>query len=37
MDPEPDAIKELINKALEECNDPNLLTLVYELLIYEGN
>ena len=35
MDPEPSALKELITLALEECNDPKLLTLIYGLLIYE--
>lgn len=33
---EPSAIKELITLALEECNDPNLLDLIYSLLVYEG-
>lgn len=35
MDPEPSAIKDLITKALEECEDPSLLDLVYKLLVYE--
>ena len=29
------ALKELIKKALTECNDISLLDLVYKLLIYD--
>ena len=36
MDPEPSVIKELIIKALEECDDTSTLYLVYELLTYEA-
>lgn len=35
MDSDPAAIKDLITKALEECEDPSLLDLVYKLLVYE--
>ena len=33
-DPEA-AIKALIEKALYECHDPDLLDLVYKLLVYD--
>ena len=36
MDPEPAAIKELISKALEECEDLSLLDLVYKLIVSEN-
>ena len=35
MDPDPSALKELLRLALEECNDFELLSLMYELLVYE--
>lgn len=36
MDPEPSAIKALITEALEECDDVDLLDLIYKLIIIEG-
>lgn len=36
MDADPAAIKELITRALEECEDLSLLDLVYKLLVYES-
>lgn len=35
METDPAELKELITKALEECNDTSTLDLVYKLLILD--
>lgn len=35
-DPSPEALRQLIQKAVNECTDPDTLDLVYKLLVHSA-